>query len=289
MRFISRVTVAQAVRCLLIVVVLVAFLAASVAADILSGMDLLRTEPGTTEFDFGAPPGPPLPADFFGPGSDPFDGVVAFEGNPLGSSVHCPNDILFDVSTIVDRVSNAALPTFPSSDVVPIEIIELSLVSSQPITVTYFGGQNPELWDVNVELSLSAQPQGQMFITRTHENGGTFDIDLPVLPRFVFTRQSDSQVVELDFGGMLLPPVELGGGGIPWEYKPLVPSSCTTDWCPSPWGPFVLTATNATHGVRPLCPGFKSFPVLSSWMTVALLVLLIAAGSLWMRRRTRTV
>jgi hypothetical protein len=251
---------------------------------VFAGLDLLRTEPGTTEFTFGAPA---IPADFFGPGSDPFTGTVSLDGAPLGSSLFCPNDNLLDTSTIIRRPVDAIVNVVPGSDVIPVEIVELSLVSIQPITVTYNGGQDPELWDIEVDLSQVPAPPGQMTINRTHPNGGTFDTDLPVLPRFTFTRQSDSQISVLDFGLEGLPAVQLFGAGDPWTDKPIVPGSCTSNWCPSPLNPFVLAAPNATHGVRPLCPGFINVPVLSSWMTTALVLVLVAAGTLWIRRRTR--
>ena len=44
------------------------------AQDVLAGVDFHATI--SASFDFGTPYIPPLPADFFGPGSDPFDGGV---------------------------------------------------------------------------------------------------------------------------------------------------------------------------------------------------------------------
>jgi hypothetical protein len=152
----------------------------------------------------------------------------------------------------VERLSDAHVSLIGSSDPIPIEIIELSLVSSSPITVTYNGGQNPEQWDVEVDLSPLPQPQGQMTIHRTHANGGTFDTQLPVLPRFTFNRLTEVRV--LDFGVEAIPPVLLQGAGDPWEDKLPVPGSCTSNWCPTPGGPLVLGAPNAVHGVYPLCP-----------------------------------
>lgn len=75
----------------------------------------------------------------------------------------------------------------------------LSLVSSQPITVTYNGDLNPELWDVDICLSsVLPQQQGNMTINHTYPEGGTFTAVLPVMPRLIFTRQSDAQIRVLD-------------------------------------------------------------------------------------------
>lgn len=244
---------------------------------IFAGLDLFQTDPAQTSFDFSSTP---IPADFFGPGSDPFVGNINLQGLPLGGSTLCPNDDLGQADTIVRRANDANVPTSPSTDVIQIEIVELSLVSSAPIVVTYNGGMNPELWDVETQLSQSPQPQGSMTINRTHSNGGNFDTNLPVLPRFTFTRQSDSQIRILDFGIEAIPPVILNGAGAPWSDWNPPPGSCTSNWCPSP---FVLNATNASHGVVSICPS-ASIPTLSTWMVILLSLLVIATGLLWLRR-----
>lgn len=286
MKILLRSVFSRSACCLLLGGILAGNLSSPASSQIIdAGLDILATEPGTTHFDFLASP---IPADFFAPGSDPFTGDVAFNGNPLGGSTLCPNDDLSMISTIVRRLADANVPVPPSADVVPIEIVELSLVSVNPIVVTYSGGQNPELWDVDVHLSQNPQPQGQMQITRSHADGGTFDTQLPVLPKFIFTRQSDNEVRELDFGLLAIPPVVMESFDIPWEDKPIVPGSCTSNWCPSPGNFFVLQASNATHGVRALCPGFVEMPVLSSWMVLALIVIFISVGAWRIRRRTRS-
>jgi hypothetical protein len=215
--------------------------------DVQAGLDLLQTEPALTEFDFAPTP---IPADFFGPGSDPFDGIIALAGGPLPTTL-CPNDDLTGIDTIIERLADAQVSLIGSSDPIPIEIIELSLVSSAPITVTFNGGQNPEQWDVEVDLGPGPQPTGQMTIHRTHANGGTFDTQLPVLPRFTFTRLAEVRVLDFNLAG--LPPIGLQGADDPWEDKLPVPGSCTSNWCPTPGGPLVLTAPNAVHGAYPLC------------------------------------
>jgi hypothetical protein len=269
--------------CCLVVMVLLAAIVVSPAAgqDIFAGFDLLETDSTLTEFDFAPQP---IPADFFGPGSDPFVGTVNLQGAQVFTSL-CPNDDLNGVDTIVERLSDAVLPTIGASDPVAIEIVQLNLRSVDPITVTYNGGQNPELWDLDVELSQNPQPQGQMVINRTHANGGTFSTNLPVLPRFTFTHAA--QVRILDFGLEAIPPLQFNGGGDPWIDKNQTPGSCTSNWCPTPGGPLVLSAPNAQHGVYPRCLAAAPIPVLSPGMVIVLLLLLLAAGTLLMLRRKR--
>lgn len=172
--------------------------------SIYPGIDLFSTPSGGTTFqDYG---GNPIPANFFDPGSDPFDGAVVLGGDPLPLPLD-PAD------TIVERMAPAFLPGPGDTDVIPIEIVALSLRSVSPITVTYNGGQNPELWDVQVCLSSAApQPQGTMTVRNGPcgcSEGGTFISDLPVLPKLTFTRTLPSPAVRvLDFGAVLAPPIQ---------------------------------------------------------------------------------
>ncbi len=220
------------------------------AQDVQAGVDLFQTDAASTQFDFGASP---IPADFFYPGSGPFTGLVELEGLPLSSLPLCSNDNLSQVDTAVIRLADAVLPGFPTNDVVPIEIVALSLVSSSPITVTYNGGLNPELWDVEVDLSPAGSPPlGTMTIFRQNANGGTFDTNLPVVPRFTFTHKANVRV--LDFGLKGLPPVDFGATNTPWiNWTPPV-TSCTSNWCPNSGSPFVLGSPIAAHGVASICP-----------------------------------
>ncbi|HUU83415.1 MAG TPA: hypothetical protein VM243_07925 [Phycisphaerae bacterium] len=159
-----------------------------------AGTDIWSTPEGFAGYDFYETP---LPADFFGPGSDPFDGAIEFEGLP--PLVTDPPGALGNANTVVERRSDTTdLDLGPST--VDIEIVALSLVSTEPITVTQNGGQDPELWHVEVCLSDTIPTLGTMTITKTHPDGGTFDSDFPVIPLFTFTRVSDSATVELNCG-----------------------------------------------------------------------------------------
>ena len=80
------------------------------AQDVAAGSDLFLTPagpgggPGLTYADLSSDP---IPADFFGPGSDPFDGVIYLRGNPF--MVPGPAGIEM-ADTIVERKNDASLP-----------------------------------------------------------------------------------------------------------------------------------------------------------------------------------
>jgi hypothetical protein len=192
---------------------LFALVASSALADPVSpGIDLWWTpNNGTTSVDFSATP---IPADFFDPGSDPFIGTIALKGKPLTT---VPPGVLGLTDTIVQRLEPALLTTCPGETTIPIEIVALSLVSSSPIVVTYSGGGSPELWNVDVCLSDSPQAEGSMTLRHECPEGGTFDSTLPVLPKFIFTRQSDLAVRTLDLGPSL-GFATLETTGAPWVH-----------------------------------------------------------------------
>jgi hypothetical protein len=150
----------------------------------------------TTWFDFASDP---IPADFFGPGSDPFDGRVYCTGVPL-DTVLCPDGWDF-ADVVIERQQPLEFPSMGAHDAIPIEIVALSLRSVEPITVTYFNGTNPELWDVKVTLAPGQTP-GTLDATLTHLDGGEFDMAFPVRPKFEFEQ------AEPPFGsaGSFIPP-----------------------------------------------------------------------------------
>ncbi|TMM14178.1 MAG: hypothetical protein E6G00_01025, partial [Actinobacteria bacterium] len=155
------------------------------------GYDLFETAPGTS-FDFS---NTPLPAGFFGPGSQPYGGVIPLQGTPLG---YFHGKATGETDTIVQRLDPIELHTPTSQAQVPIEIVALSLQSAQPITV--HNGTGTEKWDVSVGLSPTASPKGSMTIHGHDKQGGTFDSTLPVLPKLTFSRLGDRKQVTLDVG-----------------------------------------------------------------------------------------
>lgn len=140
--------------------------------------DALQTPETGTSIDFASAP---IPADFFGPGSDPFDGIISFSGDPIDP------ETLGNTSVRVLRVTDPFEPSDPPSPYptqVDIELVALSLQSVNPITVNV--GTSPTHWDVHLDLG-GTQPTGEMLVTKTHANGGVFDMSLPVQPVYTFT------------------------------------------------------------------------------------------------------
>ncbi len=152
------------------------------------GEDHLITSSGSYA-DFGADP---IPADFFGTGSNAFTGRVDFKGAQLNPTLYG------DADTVVMRKEAANLPTCGGpAAMVDIELLALNLVSIAPITVT-FDGSPDELWDVAVELSTSASSLGTMTIRYACAGGGTWDSTLTVVPKYVFTRRGDGMTYVLE-------------------------------------------------------------------------------------------
>ncbi len=220
------------------------------AQDVLPGLDLFRTHAVQTGHHFSPTD---LPAGFFGPGSDPFSELVRFQGVPLESWPGCTFEELDAIDTIFHRAAAAHLPSIPSQDIVPVEIVALELVSVNPITVTY-GGQNPESWTVTQRLSPTAPTQGQMAITRTSPTGGFFDAQITVFPRFTFTNVANpSEVRILDFAEIGQPLHAFTVGSWPWTE--IAPESCTSNFCMLEGGITILGHKSGSFAWRSYCPG----------------------------------
>ncbi|UCG34487.1 MAG: thrombospondin type 3 repeat-containing protein [Phycisphaerales bacterium] len=184
-------------------------------------------------FDGVDPCSPPLPADFFGPGSDPFEGHVCLRGEPLGPTTWGDYDVADTlVQRDIDPFDRCELD-YDNPRVVTAQIVALNLVSTDPITVTYDGGLDPELWDVAVDLSVQGSPSGTVTATRTHCNGGYYASNLPVQPRFTFTKVSDPAVTrELDTGLAGLCPINLAQDDNPAWSSDLDPNfNPDSPWC----------------------------------------------------------
>lgn len=256
---------AKLVSAVAVVAALGAVAASPAAAS--SGYDLFETDPKQTSFNFqqGASE---IPADFFGPGSQPFTGQVQFGGNPLETfGGHDTGD----ADTIVQR-TDPNVPGTPGENAqVPIEIVALNLVSVQPITVQV-GNGSTQLWDVSVTLSPGQQSTGFMQINRTSAQGGTFGSSFDVFPLFTFTNRQSGEQKTLDMGQNVQPAtaaaLRFNAQDVPWvnDCAPpalLVPG-LNDGFCPS------LTATGlkhltveqallATHGIVPAQPRLEHF------------------------------
>ena len=104
---------------------------------------------------------------------------------------------------------------------IPIEIVALSLRGLSPTTVTFNGGQNPQPWDVEVDLSPTGNtPLGSMTATKTHANGGTFDASFFIVPRFRFTQIDPPGLVRVfDFDTRGIAPFQLDISGASFVHK----------------------------------------------------------------------
>jgi hypothetical protein len=157
-------------------------------------------QPDGTHIVFGPSDNPPIPPEFFGPGSDPFSGHVPLFGEPLGPTSWGDFE---DADSLTGRETDPFDRCEPPSvelRTVEIEVLALNLRSIEPIVVTYNGGQFPEPWDVQMSISPNGENFGFLTVTKTHANGGTFNADFLFHPRYVFTRVSDSFQVVLDVG-----------------------------------------------------------------------------------------
>jgi len=154
--------------------------AAPTGFPILAGNDEFETPAnGETFHDFG---GSPIPANFFGAGSQAFNQLVALEGVPLSGGS--------DVDTIIQRHQTVSAPGGSTQ----LTMTGLSLKSINPITVTYAGG-GTESWNAQVSLSQFKASTGTMKV-----NSSTMDSTLKVWPRFTFTRIPDGLTKVFDTG-----------------------------------------------------------------------------------------
>ncbi|MCK4660093.1 MAG: hypothetical protein KAV82_11280 [Phycisphaerae bacterium] len=156
---------------------------------ILAGSDFFHTpappfgRPGATFDDLSDDP---LPAGFFGAGSDPFGGTLYLAPGQL------QGDVPESIDTIVHRLTHAYLPVPCVSEVtIETQMAGLRLASTQPIAVTFNGGTETSTYDLEVCLStVEEQPIGWMLIRRYCEFSGEFDSLTIVVPRITFTKAS---------------------------------------------------------------------------------------------------
>ena len=187
-----------------------------------AGSDLFTTAGGggQTFIDFSDTP---IPADFFGPGSDPFSGQVELRGLPLNDNpgLAPPENVDLGLTdTIIRRNGDIDLTGPGDTETVPVEIVALSLVSVEPITVTF--GETSTQWQLEVQTLFGAdQFESTMTVRQDSDVGGTLDIMIPVTNSMYF-----QEVDAPTFNGRELQgyPVGLVRSGIPWATStPLTP------------------------------------------------------------------
>lgn len=261
------------------------FPATALAMDVQPGIDVLD-HLFPSGWDFGPKP---IDGDFFGPGSDPFDGGIPGDQTSLDPTPDCPG-AQGDISMLIERLDLALLPSVGSSFIIDTEIIALSLVGSSPIVVTYNGGLNPEFWNVEITLSPSASSTGLMTIRLDTPEGGTFDSYFLLQPYFTFTRESDGQIRELD--GAVLYQELIDVLNVPWVYEDptLNCFSCSSNFIPGHNGvnkvEYVYNGLFSQHTVQNGCLQ-TPIPALSQWGLIAVLTILLIAGGYSIARRRK--
>jgi len=250
--------------------------------DVTPGFDLWVTEPGGAVEHFGEE-APPIPADFFGPGSDPFIGEVIFTGDPIEVFMGQPTE---PADTIVERTATATLPGPGSSDSIPVQLVELSLVSTNPIMVTFKGGQNPTEFDVRVDLG-AAPSNGTMTINQGTDRGGNYSAAINVCPLFTFTEVGNpTNAPTLDYCAQ----VDAGGRAISvtnqlWSYEAVTPLTSPLS------GPnFFIRGTTQHDGPHPKADPIETalgIPATSEWGLTVLLLVILAGGTIIIGRQTR--
>ncbi|MFO0974200.1 MAG: hypothetical protein U1A27_12295 [Phycisphaerae bacterium] len=199
---------------------------------ILPGSDSWHAlDPSSVTFG-GTSPIPPIPADFFYPGSQPFFGTVAVGGVPINASNG-------DTDTIVQRLSCADVPDGGCATV-PIEMVGLSLVSVDPI---HIGSA-----DFRMTVDLGSLSAGSMSVCRINAAGGTFTSTLPVQPHITFQNVQGGPILTWP---PVSPTLNLTAAGGSWSSTaPVIyPTGGSPDFFPA--GVATLTGPGMLLSLKP--------------------------------------
>jgi hypothetical protein len=231
------------------------------------GFDLFQTDPSQNVFRFTGRSA--IPAGFFAPDSQAFEGSVNFGGEPI---ITFQGNDVGNADTVVERTADGAPgPNGTAGEPVPIELRALSIVGVTPIDVVV--GQTTQKWDVRATLSPSRPSTGSIRITRTGPNGGTFDSQVTVYPSFTFTRLSDGAEKVLDVGALpdgQRPEEPIIGRATPWRAGCVAPALAVPALNPGfcagqlPAGGTTLTieqtqSQQIQHGIRPASARLEHF------------------------------
>ncbi len=152
-------------------------------------------------WDFGRT-SPPLPAGFFGPGSDPWSGSISCVGDPFDPEGVAPTADLIvrheKIRWVRNKENRFGPPEIPAKYQLRCDMVELSEIGTEPATVTYDGGKRSEKWDVRIELAKRHPGGGLIYITHINQdgNGGFADIEIAVKVAFIFSRGGEEVVAE---------------------------------------------------------------------------------------------
>lgn len=195
-------------------------------STIQAGMDFFATD---GDAYFTIPHGVPIPGSFFHKGSEPWTGLIRFQGHPFRKFKDPRTGKEYqtdEADTAVLRKQDVRIEKIPGSGKTEIELVALSLRSCNPIAVHV--GRGVQHWDVRVSVSRSRPSTGAMTITQTDENGGHFDSEFVIVPQFHFVRQADGEEKHLDFGAMKIPTERetlvaristLQAADVPWQIR----------------------------------------------------------------------
>ncbi|MDP4014419.1 MAG: hypothetical protein U0990_09220 [Candidatus Nanopelagicales bacterium] len=174
--------------------------------DVPAGYDLYETDGQDTYiFMQGASE---IPAGYFSPTSLPFSGSVKLCGEPLETVPHLGD--VGDADTVVQRLSDMTFGS-GSTTTVPIEMVELNLVSCEPIKVE--NATTTKKWNLKVELSPTTPSTGAMTVSLNGLLGGTFMTQLQLFATIIFTRVgSDTKSRMMDVSDHLQ-----GSTSSPWR------------------------------------------------------------------------
>jgi len=178
------------------------------------GFDTYQVDPTQSVLDFSAHP---IPAGAFGPGSDPFSGIVPVYGVPLDFHPECPGDDLTEAHALFERTEELVFPADPSSDTVPVRMRALGLRNIHPVTVTFHGSKRAQQFNMYWCALPPEEPDPWTF----HKGPGPAPWPLtPDIPPF--PAEAGSVRVSLS-------PI------LPTPDSPAVPAPLSPDEEPVPW------------------------------------------------------
>lgn len=155
---------------------------------------------------FGAQGQPPIPAGFFGLGSDAWSGPISCVGEPYDPGSDTPTaDMAVNHERLIwipNPEKRYGPPEIPEKFQLRVDMVKLSEKVTKPITVTYNGGANSEQWDAKVQLGKDHPGGGIIDIVyvNSDSSGGLMDIEIAVKVDFVFKKQGTDTVRVLTSG-----------------------------------------------------------------------------------------
>lgn len=132
-------------------------------------------------------------------------GPLALFGDPFAPGAWGDADTLFELSGDIPNPLTAPVT-------IPIQLTQLSLRSTQPLTVTYPDGTT-EQWDIELGLSQTTPSTGTLDLFPSGPGGGNVGIELLIYLSGRYIRQGDSEVRTFDYGTQPGGAIQLGGSG----------------------------------------------------------------------------